>query len=234
MDPKILVVFHTVEGQTAHIADRIASVLRAAGDTVDVAEVDEAPAPDAYDAVVAGGSIHAVHHSRQLVHYLNEHAAALNATPAALFQVSLTSANPDDEHTSTAQGLVHELLGKTGFEPDIVALFAGALVYTQYGWFKRRVMRAIVKRESGETDTTHDYEYTDWDAVEQFARDIDAFARSSVEHPSGASTYLGQSSACACSSCIATIARNSRIRTSVSRCDRSRSANVTGPPALSS
>lgn len=68
--------------------------------------------------MVAGGSIHAVHHSRQLVHYLAEHAAALNAMPAALFQVSLTSANPEKEHTAAAQGLVHELLGKTGFEPE--------------------------------------------------------------------------------------------------------------------
>ena len=112
----------------------------------------------------------------QLVHYLKEHASALNEMPTALFQVSLTSTNPDEEHTATAQAMVHELLGKTGFEPDIVGLFAGALVYTQYGWFKRRVMRAIVKREGGDTDMSHDYEYTDWKAVEQFARDVDALA----------------------------------------------------------
>ena len=180
MDIKILVVFHTVEGQTARIADRIAEVLRDAGDIVDVFEVDEAPPPDLYDAVVAGGSIHAEHHSRHLVHYLKEHAIPLNAMPAALFQVSLASANPDDEHTATAQGLVHALLGKTGFEPDVVALFAGALVYTQYGWFKRRVMRSIVKHEGGDTDTSHDYEYTDWSAVEQFAGDLDALAWSSL------------------------------------------------------
>jgi menaquinone-dependent protoporphyrinogen oxidase len=181
VDPRILVVFQTVEGQTGHIADRIASVLRAAGDAVTVAAVDKAPTPDEFDAVVAGGSIHAAHHSRQLVHYLKKHASPLNAMPTALFQVSLTSVNPDEEHTATAQGLLHELLDKTQFEPDIVALFAGALVYTRYGWFKRRVMRAIVRREGGDTDMSHDYEYTDWDAVEHFARDVDALARSSID-----------------------------------------------------
>ena len=51
-------------------------------------------------------------------------------------------------------------------------MFAGALVYTQYGWFKRRVMRVIARREGGDTDMTHDHEYTDWQAVEQFARDV--------------------------------------------------------------
>ena len=180
MNPKILVVFHTLEGQTANIAERIASQLRDSGDTVDVAETHEAPGPDLYDAVVVGDSIHAVHHSRQLVHYLKEHALALNAMPSALFQVSLTSVNPDAEHTAAAQGLVHELIGRTRFEPDIVGLFAGALVYTKYGWFKRRLMRSIVKREGGDTDMSHDYEYTDWEAVDHFAHDIDALARSSI------------------------------------------------------
>ena len=176
--PKILVVFHTSEGQTARIAEHVAAVLRDLGDEVIVHDVAGAPAPEDYDGVVVGDPIHAVHHSKALTRYLRDHVAALNARPAALFQVSLTSANPDDEHTATAQGLVHELLERTGFDPDIVGLFAGALVYTQYGWLKRRVMRSIARREGGDTDMTHDYEYTDWRAVEQFAHDVDAVVRS--------------------------------------------------------
>lgn len=183
MAPTILVVFHTAEGQTAQIANRIAEVLRGEGTAVDVSAVDAAPPPDGYAAVVVGDSIHAVHHSRELTRYLKDHAAVLNAMPSALFQVSLTSANPDDEHTAAAQGLVHELVEKTGFDPDIVGLFAGALVYTRYGWFKRHVMRAIVKREGGDTDMTHDYEYTDWDAVEHFARDVNALAGHESKRP---------------------------------------------------
>lgn len=171
---KILVVFHTSEGQTQRIAERVAGVLRELGDTVDVHDVTGAPVPDAFDAVVVGDSIHVVHHSKALTRYLHDHVVALNARPTALFQVSLTSANPDEEHTATAQRMVHELLERTGFDPDLVGLFAGALVYTQYGWLKRRVMREIVRREGGDTDMTHDHEYTDWPAVEQFARDVHA------------------------------------------------------------
>jgi len=166
------VVFHTSEGQTARIAERVAAVLRDRGDEVEVHDVADAPGPERYDGVVVGDSIHAVHHSKALTHYLQDHAAALDELPSALFQVSLTSANPDDEHTATAQRLVHELLDRTRFDPDLVGLFAGALVYTQYGWFKRRVMRAISRREGGDTDMTKDREYTDWHAVEQFAHDV--------------------------------------------------------------
>ncbi len=168
----VLVVSHTSEGQTARIADHIAAVLRALGDEVEVHDVAGAPAPEHYDGVVVGDAIHAVHHSKALTRYVTDHVAVLNKVPAALFQVSLTSANPDDEHTATAQRLVQELFDRTGFDPDLVGLFAGALVYTQYGWFKRRVVRAIARREGGDTDMTRDHEYTDWQAVEQFARDL--------------------------------------------------------------
>ena len=169
---KLLVVFHTSEGQTARIADHIAAVLRDLGDEVEVHDVAGAPAPDRYDGVIVGDSIHAGRHSKALTRYVSDHAAALAAVPSALFQVSLTSANPDAEHTATAHRLLHELLDRTGFDPDLVGLFAGALVFTQYGWLKRRVMRAISRREGGDTDTTRDFEYTDWQAVDRFARDL--------------------------------------------------------------
>ena len=72
------------------------------------------------------------------------------------------------------------MLDRTGFDPDLVGLFAGALVYTQYGWFKRRVMRVIARREDGDTDTSHDHEYTDWQSVEQFARDVHKLVQASA------------------------------------------------------
>jgi len=34
----------------------------------------------------------------------------------------------------------------------------------------RIIMKLISKREGGNTDTTHDHEYTDWDAVMRFTK----------------------------------------------------------------
>ena len=85
--------------------------------------------PEAFDGVVLGDSIHAGRHSRALTRYLEEHRGPLASRPTALFQVSLTSANPDAEHTATAQKLIHDLIERTGCDPDLVGLFAGALVY---------------------------------------------------------------------------------------------------------
>lgn len=177
MTVRVLVAFHSVEGQADKVAHRISDVLTGDGVSVDVMAIEDAPAPDGYDGVVFGDSIHAVHHSRQLAHYLRENVDAVNSRASALFQVSLTSANPDEAHTATALGLVHELTDATGFDPDMVGMFAGKLAYTQYGWMKKRIMRSIVKREGGDLDMTRDHEYTDWPAVDQFAHDFALLVR---------------------------------------------------------
>lgn len=176
--PRVLVVSHSVEGQTERIAARIGEVLRDQDVEVVLARAEDAPAPDGFDGVVAGGSIHAGSHSRQLTGYLRDHHAALNARAAALFQVSLTSADERPEKMAEAGRYVSELLEATGFDPDIVARFAGALAYTRYGYLKRKLMVRIAGKDGGDVDTSRDHDYTDWEAVDAFARDVAAYVRS--------------------------------------------------------
>jgi menaquinone-dependent protoporphyrinogen IX oxidase len=59
---------------------------------------------------------------------------------------------------------------RTGWRPDAVRIVGGALRYTRYGWLKKRRMRRIAAKAGGDTDTTRDYEYTDWKALHVFAQ----------------------------------------------------------------
>ena len=149
----------------------MADVLRERGAVVDLAAADDDPTPARHDGVIVGDSIHAGKHSRQLRRWLSQHAEELAGLPVALFQVSLTSATDDQAHDHQAHGMIAQLLDDTGLDPDLVGLFAGALAYTRYGWFKRHLMSRVAAREGSDTDMTHDYEYTDWDAVDHFAQD---------------------------------------------------------------
>ena len=176
--PRVLVVYHSGEGQTAKIAERVVREMERSGALVTLAEASDAPPPTACDVVVAGDSIHVGHHSRQLVRWLERYEEELALVPVALFQVSLTSATDDDQHAAEAHRLAQQLLDATGLDPDMVGLFAGALAYTRYGWLKRTLMKRIAAQEGGDTDTSVDYEYTDWDAVDHFAADVVALARS--------------------------------------------------------
>ncbi len=171
MSTRVLVVYHSEEGQAAKVAERIASVLAAEGTVVDTATSDDDPSPGGYDGVIVGDSIHVGRHSRSLQRWLTHHADALDGVPTALFQVSLTSAHDDIEHAGEAHQLVQGLLDGTGFDPDMVGMFAGALAYTRYGWLKRRLMHHVAASQGDPIDTSTDHEFTDWDAVEHFAAD---------------------------------------------------------------
>lgn len=168
----ILITFHSREGQTAKIARRIGEQLRGLGLEVELAEVSAAPAPQGYDALVAGDAIRYERHSRKLVRYLRRNRAALSDMPVAVFQVSMTSAGTDPAHVSKADEFAQNLVDAAGVHPALVAMFAGSLAYSQYGWVMKRVMRSIARREGNDTDITRDHEYTDWDAVDRFARNV--------------------------------------------------------------
>jgi menaquinone-dependent protoporphyrinogen oxidase len=171
-EPKILMVFNSEEGQTAKVADRVADVLRGLGATVDSYLAENAPPPAGYDAVVVGDPIHMGHHSPVTIGYLKDHRQAIAELPSAMFQLSLTSAHHDPVHDAAAWTYVEEFEAETGFGPDVVGVFAGALAYRQYGWIKRRVMKRIAEEEGADTDTSRNWEYTDWEAVDHFAHDV--------------------------------------------------------------
>jgi menaquinone-dependent protoporphyrinogen oxidase len=49
-------------------------------------------------------------------------------------------------------------------------MIAGALRYSRYPLPLRWFMRRIAKQAGGDTDTSRDYEYTDWGRVDDYAR----------------------------------------------------------------
>jgi menaquinone-dependent protoporphyrinogen oxidase len=53
---------------------------------------------------------------------------------------------------------------------------AGALPYTRYNWLKRWVMKRIVAKAGGDTDTTRDYEYTNWEELRAFSEEFGRLA----------------------------------------------------------
>ena len=56
-----------------------------------------------------------------------------------------------------------------------MALFGGALLYTEYGFLKRMMMKKIVSSQgSTDTDTGRDCIYTEWDGVRRFAEEFAA------------------------------------------------------------
>jgi menaquinone-dependent protoporphyrinogen oxidase len=171
---RILMLYATIEGQTGRIAERIAQVLRQRGHGVEMLPAGGQEADlAAYDGVVIGASIHYGHHPAFMRALVRRQREAIAARHNAFFSVSLSAGGPRPK-PQAAQRYIDKFLRKTGWQPQLVASFAGSVKYSVYGPIKRRVMIVFVGLGGGETDTSRDYEYTDWEAVERFA---DAYAR---------------------------------------------------------
>jgi menaquinone-dependent protoporphyrinogen oxidase len=177
---KLLIVYGTTEGQTRKIARYMEDVLQDAGNKVTIADAtEEPPAPSDYDAILIGGSIHIQKYQSAVTHYITKHVAALNKMPGAFFSVCLAVASGIEEEHREAEKITSDFLAQTGWKPLLTTQIAGALKYTQYDFFKRLIMKMISKREGRTTNTSQDYEYTNWDDVKEF---VIAFAdKASVE-----------------------------------------------------
>jgi menaquinone-dependent protoporphyrinogen oxidase len=176
---RIAIIFGSVDGQTARVAERIGAALARAGHAVDVAPAGPpgiAASLTHYDAIIVGSGIRYGRHRPQVEALVRANLDAIAARENAFFSVSLSAGGPG-ARPATAAGYVEEFLRRTGWQPRRVVLFAGALRYTHYNPFIRFMMRLIVGAAGGETDTSRDYEYTDWPAVERFAGEFCAQLR---------------------------------------------------------
>lgn len=183
---RILVLYSSHDGQTRRIAGRIAQVLERAGHEAELcsdAAPDAGRAIGARDGVVIGGPVRFGRFAPRLQSLVGSRKQILNALPSAFFAVCLSAAGPG-ANLEVARGYVDGLRRRTGWEPADTAIFAGALPYSKYNPLLRLVMRFIVSRAGGDTDTSRDYEYTDWDAVDRFAARFAAkFATPAVTPP---------------------------------------------------
>lgn len=171
----LLITYASSEGQTAKVAEFMAEAATEGGHSVDRRAIGDLPAdPDlgSYDGVLVGASIHMGRHQKAARRFVADNAAALNATHSAFFQVCLSSAVDEPDQHAEAAGYIEDLLAASGWEPERVASFGGALRFSEYGFFKTRIMKAIAgefaEAASADYEPGADAEFTDWTEVEAF------------------------------------------------------------------
>jgi menaquinone-dependent protoporphyrinogen oxidase len=170
------VFFATSEGQTRRIATRIASVLHDLGlesRAIDMAGPDAAAIDWTHvRGALIGASIHAGKHPKAAERFVRSHAADLASVPSAFFSVSLAAASKNTVEVEAAEKLAKAFPPACGWTPVKIASVAGRLAYTEYGFFIRWVMKRIARKEGAPTDTSRDYELTNWEDVDKLAREM--------------------------------------------------------------
>jgi menaquinone-dependent protoporphyrinogen oxidase len=165
---RIVVIFGTTDGQTAKVAHHVTEVLRSEQHLVDLIDT-RTPLQwtplQGVDAAVIAGSVRMGKFQRSLVRFVRAHRDALAKIPTAFLAVSMSAARDTPAAGREVSKTVARFVDETGFQPRTVLPVAGALLYTRYGFFTKLALRFISKMAGGDTDTSRDYEYTDWAAL---------------------------------------------------------------------
>jgi menaquinone-dependent protoporphyrinogen oxidase len=178
------IFYATREGHTRKIAERMAVDLRARGATAEVFDVRTIETLDwsRYSAACVAASVHLGHHEPEMIAFVERHRTELTRLDAAFVSVSLSEAGAEDPTltdaqrqaaAADAQRMIDVFVEDAGWRPDHVLAVAGALAYTKYNFLVRFMMKRIARKAGAPTDTSRDYEFTDWPALDRF---VDALA----------------------------------------------------------
>ncbi len=180
----ILIIYATREGHTRRIAERAGAAIAAEGRTFEV--VDAANLPNGfevanYSAAVVAASVHKGKHESEMTQFVRCHTAWLRQVPTLFLSVSLEEVSAEKagetaarraEAQANVKQLMERFLLETNWRPTRAEPVAWALVYSKYNWLMRFIMKRIAKKAGGPTDTTRDYEFTDWTRLDRMVREL--------------------------------------------------------------
>ncbi|WOP19718.1 flavodoxin domain-containing protein [Raineyella sp. LH-20] len=177
---KVLVAYATRHGATAGIASRIAETLTAAGHQATASPVDQVTTLDDYAAVVLGSAAYMYHWLKPAVQFARRHRGALAERPLWLFSSGPVGATTVDDAGRTVDDKGRDVF--EGSRPkefeDLSALhprgdrvFFGAYDpdADPVGFGER-----MLKRMPAAKDSLPAGDFRDWQAIEEWAREIAA------------------------------------------------------------
>ena len=187
---RVAVFFATREGHTRKVAEHIAANLRSHGLDVDLNDV-RAPQSclewSQYQSAWVAASVHAGQHERKM-HPVRPAAPYPTRTAERCARLGITSQAGAEAVTGTAarreasaadvRRMIDMFARKTEWHPAGILPVAGALAYSRYNLLVRFVMKRIARSQGAPTDTSRDYEFTNWETLDRF---VDSLARRADE-----------------------------------------------------
>lgn len=166
---RILLVYSSVNGQTYKIAQFIQQQLKE--HQIKLCALDDAFTLDIaeFDRVLIGASVRYGNYRKDVFSFIDKHHDFLVATDSGFFSVNLTARKPEKKKPEHNRYMT-KFFQNTPWRPKHLGVFAGALKYSQYKWWQTLLIQMIMKMTGGTTDSSRDYEFTDWKDVSAFSR----------------------------------------------------------------
>ena len=102
---------------------------------------------------------------------LTKNKNAIDTKKNAFFSVNVVARKKEKNKPET-NPYVSKFLDNTNWIPKKIGVFAGKIDYPKYKLLDKYAIKFIMRITKGPTDTSKTYEFTDWDMVIEFARNI--------------------------------------------------------------
>ena len=167
-----LVVYSTIDGQTKKICEKIISTAYE-NTSIDMCSVDDVATFNLkdYNKIIVGASIRYGKHSPKIYEFVDNNIVILKEKFTAFFTVNVV-ARKEHKNTPETNPYMKKFLKLSNWEPNILGVFAGRIDYPSYKFIDKQMIRLIMFITKGPTDTSKEYEFTDWDEVERFSQVI--------------------------------------------------------------
>ncbi|MEQ1532746.1 MAG: menaquinone-dependent protoporphyrinogen IX dehydrogenase [Sideroxydans sp.] len=168
----ILIAYSTTDGHTREICLRMQAVIDS-HHRVTLLPLAECTSNDLLtsDTIVIGASIRYGKHHPQVVAFVNQNAQILDSKANAFFSVNVV-ARKAEKNTPETNPYMQKFIRQIVWKPKHLAVFAGKLNYPSYRFIDRMMIRFIMWMTNGPTDIRNIYEFTDWEQVEDFGRQV--------------------------------------------------------------
>jgi menaquinone-dependent protoporphyrinogen oxidase len=167
-----LIIYSSTDGQTKNICSRIGEFL--SNDIpAKIISLSDATKNDIekYDRVIIGASIRYGKHRKELFEFIETNLDELNKKDNAFFSVNVVARKPE-KNTPETNPYMQKFLLKTPWVPQKLAVFAGKIDYPKYNFFDKQMIRFIMWITKGPTSIKNTYEFTDWNKVDSFAKEL--------------------------------------------------------------
>lgn len=169
----VIMVYSTTDGHTLKICKRVQDLIEEQGHAVTITELKPGADIDLrpYDRVVIGASIRYGKHRPEVADFIERNVESLRSKPSAFFSVNAVARKPEKRDPET-NPYVRKFLQRISWQPPLVGVFGGKIDYPKYDFVDKMMIRFIMWMTKGPTDPNSVTEFTDWDAVDAFARKL--------------------------------------------------------------
>lgn len=168
-----LLLYSTTDGHTIKICERILATLEAESSEVTLKLISEVSTNslNSFDKIVIGASIRYGKHQKEVYNFVRDNKTLLESKPSAFFTVNLVARKPN-KNTPETNPYIQKFLQQTNWKPTLCGVFAGKVHYQKYSFLNRLMIRFIMYVTKGPTNPDAEIEFTNWEAVEDFAKAV--------------------------------------------------------------